>query len=158
MAGGILNGGLFQSNGTIVINNSTLSGNTAHDGRGGGIFNVKGSTVVLQNSIVANNTGGDCRGTMTSDGYNMSSDDSCAFNGPGDLNTTEPLLGSLQNNGGPTETMALLPGSPAIDSGNPSGCRDSKGELLLTDQRGKPRPDREDTGGCDRGAYERQED
>src|SRR5579863_7311905 len=158
MAGGILNGGLFQSNGTIVINNSTLSGNTAHDGRGGGIFNVKGSTVVLQNSIVANNTGGDCRGTMTSDGYNMSSDDSCAFNGPGDLNTTEPLLGGLQNNGGPTQTMALLPGSPAIDSGNPSGCRDGKGELLKTDQRGEPRPDKEDTGGCDRGAYERQED
>lgn len=158
MAGGILNGGLFQSNGTIAINNSTLSGNIAHDGRGGGIFNVKGSTVVLQNSIVANNTGGDCRGTITSDGYNLSSDDSCAFNGPGDLNTTEPLLGTLQNNGGPTQTMALLPGSPAIDSGNPSGCRDSNGELLLTDQRGKPRPDKEDTGGCDRGAYERQED
>ena len=78
-AGGILNGGLFQSSGTLAINNSTLSGNTAGDGKGGGIFNVKGSTVVLQNSIVANNAGGNCHGTITSGGYNLSSDDSCEF-------------------------------------------------------------------------------
>jgi hypothetical protein len=158
LAGGILNGGLFQSNGTLVINNSTLSGNSASGGTGGGIYNVKGSTVVLQNSIVANNTGGNCSGTLTSNGYNLSSDDSCSFNGPGDLNNTEPLLGRLQNNGGPTQTMALRQGSPAIDSGNPSGCTDGDGNLLKTDQRGEPRPDKEDTGGCDMGAYERQKD
>ena len=51
--------------------------------------------------------------------------------------------------------MALLPGSPAIDAGNPSGCTDDQGNLLKTDQRGQPRPDKEDTGGCDMGAYER---
>jgi hypothetical protein len=64
----------------------------------------------------------------------------------------------LQNNGGPTDTMALLPGSPAIDSGNPGGCTDGQGHLLKTDQRGKPRPDKEDASGCDVGAYERQSD
>lgn len=158
LAGGILNGGLFQSEGTLLINNSTLSGNTADEGGGGGIFNVKGSTMVLQNSIVANNTGGNCQGSIVSDGYNLSSDNSCDLDGAGDLNDTDPQLGPLQNNGGPTDTMALLPGSPAIDSGNPAGCTDGQGHLLKSDQRGKPRPDKEDTGGCDRGAYERQSD
>jgi hypothetical protein len=157
-AGGILNGGLFQSTGTLVINNSTLSGNVAREGRGGGIFTVKGSTVVLQNSIVANNTGGNCHGAVTSNGYNLSGDNSCHFDAVGDLNDTDPKLGKLESNGGPTQTMALLPGSPAIDSGHPSGCTDGAGHLLKTDQRGKPRHDKEDSSGCDRGAYERQKD
>jgi hypothetical protein len=158
LAGGILNGGLFQSAGTLVINNSTFSGNVARGGKGGGLFNVKGSTVVLQNSIVTNNTGGNCSGTLTSNGYNLSSDGTCDFDSTGDLNDTDPKLGRLRNNGGPTRTLALLPGSPAIDSGNPSGCTDGKGHLLKTDQRGEPRPDKEDSSGCDRGAYERQKD
>ena len=158
LAGGILNGGLFQSSGTLSINNSTLSGNVAPGGKGGAISNVKGSTVVLQNSIVANNTGGNCHGAVTSNGYNLSSDSTCDLDNIGDLSDTDPKLGRLRNNGGPTNTLALLPGSPAIDSGNPSGCTDDHGHLLKTDQRGKPRHDKEDTGGCDRGAYERQKD
>jgi len=158
LAGGILNGGLFQSSGTLVINNSTLSGNTAGEGGGGAILNVKGSVAVIQNSIVANNTGENCQGQVASDGYNLSSDNSCSFDGPGDLNDVDPVLGPLGNNGGPTQTMALLPGSLAIDSGNPSGCKDSEGHLLKSDQRGKPRPNKEDSGRCDRGAYERQKD
>jgi hypothetical protein len=95
---------------------------------------------------------------MTSDGYNLSSDHTCRFEGIGDLNNTDPNLGPLQDNGGPTKTMALLPGSPAIDTGNPDGCSDSQGNLLKSDQRGMPRPDKDDSGGCDRGAYERQKD
>ena len=95
---------------------------------------------------------------MTSKGYNLSSDNTCKFGTSGDRNNTDPMLGPLQYNGGPnhTQTMALQPGSPAIDAGNPSGCTDSKGNLLKTDQRGMPRPDKEDTGGCDMGAYETQ--
>jgi predicted outer membrane repeat protein len=158
VAGGIMNGGLFQSSGTLVIDNSTLSGNTAGEGKGGGIFNLPGSPAVIQNSIVANNTGENCQGQVGSGGYNLSSDNSCSFDTVGDLNNTDPKLGPLQNNGGPTDTMALLPGSPAIDSGNPSGCRDIYGHRLKTDQRGAPRPDKEDSGGCDMGAYERQKD
>jgi hypothetical protein len=95
---------------------------------------------------------------MTSDGYNLSSDNSCDFDNTGDLNNTDPKLGPLQNNGGPTQTQALLSGSPAIDAGNPSGCTDGNGNLLKTDQRGRPRHDKEDSGGCDMGAYERQKD
>jgi hypothetical protein len=157
-AGAILNGGLFQSSGALSLNNSTLSGNTAGEGRGGGIFNVKGSVVLLRNSIVANNTGGDCQGTIKSVGYNLSSDDTCSLDGAGDLINTDPNLGTLQNNGGLTDTMALLPGSPAIDAGNPNGCIDVNRHLLKTDQRGMPRPDKEDSRGCDMGAYERQQD
>jgi hypothetical protein len=68
------------------------------------------------------------------------------------------MLGTLGSNGGPTPTIPLLTGSPAIDTGNPSGCTDGRGHLLNTDQRGMPRPDKEDTGGCDIGAYESQSD
>ena len=157
LGGGILNGGLFQSSGLLVIRNSTFSGNTAGFG-GGAIFNVSGSAAGLENSVVANNRGGNCLGTVLTKGYNLSSDNSCDFGGPGDLNNIDPELGRLQNNGGPTETMALLPGSPAIDAGNPNGCVDVSGHLLKTDQRGMPRPDKEDSGGCDMGAYERQSD
>ena len=77
---------------------------------------------------------------------------------PGDLNNHDPLLGPLQNNGVPTQTMALLHGSPAIDGGNPAACTDGLGNLLKTDQRGMPRPDQEDTDGCDMGAFENQSD
>jgi hypothetical protein len=60
-------------------------------------------------------------GTITSAGYNLSSDDGGGYlNGPGDQINTDPLLGPLQDNGGPTQTHALLPGSPAIDAGDPN--------------------------------------
>jgi hypothetical protein len=147
-------GGIFNYAGTLTINNSSLSGNSGI--LAGGIENYSG-TATLQNSIVANSTaGGNCSGTMTSNGYNLSSDGTCNFNGSGDLNNTDPKLGQLGNHGGPTQTIPLLSGSPAIDAGNPNGCTDAKGHLLKTDQRGKPRPDREDKSGCDMGAYEEQ--
>jgi hypothetical protein len=150
--GGILTGGY---NGNLSLSNVTISGNSS--GFGGGIDFGYGSAIV-QNSIVASNSGGDCEGSISSKGHNLSSDSTCGFNGPGDMNNTNPMLGPLANNGGPTQTMALLSGSPAIDAGNPSGCADGQGHLLKTDQRGEPRPDKEDTNGCDIGAYERQTD
>ena len=59
--------------------------------------------------------------TVTSAGYNVSNDDGGGYlNGLGDQINTDPLLGPLQNNGGPTLIYALLPGSPAIDAGDPS--------------------------------------
>jgi hypothetical protein len=158
-------GGIDNEGGTVVLSNSTLSGNkaTAGSASGGGVSNggcgTKG-TMTLRNSIVANSPeGGNCSGPMTSMGYNLSSDKTCNFDGTGDLNDTVPKLGKLGNYGGPTQTIPLLSGSPAIDAGNPNGCTDGKGRLLKTDQRGKPRPDKEDHGiGCDMGAYERQSD
>jgi len=145
-------GGIFNT-GTAMISNSTLSGNSAYPGG-----SISGS-VTIQNSIVANSpSGGNCSGTVISNGYNLSSDNTCNFNGPGDLNNTDPKLGSLGYYGGSTPTILLLSGSPAIDAGNPSGCTDQQGHLLTTDQRGMPRPDPGDTGGCDMGAYESQND
>ena len=159
---GVARGGGVDNNGAVTINNSTINGNGTSGvvpGQGGGIWNNSGSSVVLQNSIVANSVrAGNCYGGVTSHGYNLSSDGTCNFNNAGDLNNHDPLLGSLQNNGGPTPTMALLSGSPAIDAGNPSGCTDGQGQLLKTDQRGQPRPDKEDTSGCDMGAFESQSD
>jgi Putative Ig domain len=67
------------------------------------------------------------------------------------------ILGPLQNNGGPTETHALVAGSPAIDAGNPGGCRDNQGTLLLTEQRGFARHvdgNNDGTVRCDIGAFE----
>jgi hypothetical protein len=152
-------GGIYNSAGSVTINSATLSGNTAAGYKGGGIFVAKGARVTLQNSIVANSsTAGNCYGTLTSQGYNLSSDNTCNFHNSGDRNNIAPRLGPLQNNGGPTLTQALLSASPAIDAGNPSGCTDGKGHRLTTDQRGLPRFDKEDTRGCDMGAYERQTD
>ena len=139
--------------GTLIASNLTVTGN-----QGPGVSIGLGAAAVVQNSIVSQNVGGNCDGSITSNGYNLSSDTTCNFSGPGDLNNIDPQLGPLQDNGGNTPTMALPSGSPAVDAGNPNGCRDEKGNLLKTDQRGQPRPDKEDTGGCDVGAYERQSD
>ena len=181
------NGGGIDSGGTVEINNSTLAGNVTilhgnwqREGGGivsSGILSIHNSTVsgnlggivgavTLQNSIVANNVSGgvpnvsggiNCNGPVTSI-FSLSSDGTCHLNGPGDKNNTNPRLGTLGNYGGPTQTIPLLSGSPAIDAGNPSGCTDGLGHLLRTDQRGLPRPDTEDKSGCDMGAYERQGD
>ena len=67
------------------------------------------------------------------------------------------ILGPLKNNGGPTQTLALVAGSPAIDAGDPNGCRDNSGALLQTDQRGFPRHvdgNNDGTARCDIGAVE----
>ena len=129
----------------MIIINSTLSGNN-----GGGIENS--SVVTFINSIVSNSpSGDDCSGTITDGGHNISSDDTCGFDpANGSMPNTDPLLGPLQDNGGPTWTHALLPGSPAIDAGDDAQCPP-------TDQRGVPRPIDGDGDGvaiCDIGSFE----
>lgn len=150
--GDIHNGELIGQKANATISNSTVSGNTAASGKGGGIFSLKGAVTTVQNSIVSGNSGGNCSGLIAAQGYDLSSDNPCSFKGPGALNSVDPRLGPLQDNGGPTETMALRPESPAIDAGNSSGCFDGQGDALITDQGGEPRPDSEDRGGCDIGA------
>ncbi len=125
----------------MTLLNSTISGNRAIS-HAGGIDNW-GGTVTLSNTIVANNLlSGDCWGDIISDGYNLDSDNTCNLTATGDITNTDPLLGPLQNNGGPTETHALLGGSPAINTSSPA--------CPATDQRGVFRSD----GLCDTGAYE----
>ncbi|NEO64165.1 MAG: hypothetical protein F6J98_28645 [Moorea sp. SIO4G2] len=133
-------GGIYIfGSGTANIANSTIANNQANEGGGidndGGTANIA-STIIAANN--ANNVGDDINGAFTSLGNNLigNGETGSGFtNGVnGDLVGTtaapiDPLLGPLQNNGGPTETLALDPGSPAIDAGsNPNG--------LTTDQRG----------------------
>ncbi len=109
-------GGIGVAGGTIT--NSTISGNNGSVSFGGGGLEI-GNTILNASAGSANIT--NYGGTLTSHGYNLSSDDGGGYlNGPGDQINTDPLLGPLQNNGGPTLTHALLTGSPAIDAGNPS--------------------------------------
>lgn len=111
-------GGAIASDGTMQIAHSTISGNSARIG--GGISNVGSAT--LENTILdAGATGVNISGTIASLGYNLSSDDGGGFlTAPGDQINTDPMLGPLQDNGGPTPTHALLPGSPAINAGDPN--------------------------------------
>jgi hypothetical protein len=108
-------GGIFNNSVTTVIN-STISGNTA--GTGGGINNNSGGTLNIANSIIANSiTGGDYAGggTIGTNSNNLVEDGTL----PGTSEITgDPNLGPLQNNGGPTFTMALGAGSAAIGAGN----------------------------------------
>ena len=83
-------------------------------------------------------------------GYNLDSGNSCGFNGIGDLNQTNPLLGPLDYYGGHTPTHSILYNSPAIDAGSPTDCP-------ATDQRGVIRPidgDGDNNPICDMGAFE----
>lgn len=159
LGGAIHNGIAFGGlSGGAQIDNSTISGNSAGGGPGGGVYNHVGLPVYLQNTVIAANSPQNCGGAhLSTEGFNLSSDGSCDLEGAGDMNKVDPMLGPLGNHGGPTQTMALLRGSPAIDAGNRSGCRDWNGNLLTTDQRGLPRPDGRETRGCDMGAYERQD-
>jgi expansin (peptidoglycan-binding protein) len=129
--------------------NNTFYGNST-DGSGGGISNQ--GNIVLINTIVANSLlGGDCYGSITDGGHNIDSDGTCGLDpANGSMPNTDPALGPLQNNGGPTLTHALLWGSPAIDAGDDAQCPE-------TDQRGVLRPQDGDNDGwavCDIGSYE----
>ncbi len=191
-----VSGGGFNNEGVLTLTASTINGNKAQGGNGGGVRNLNGgaftavnstisgnsasesggihnegvgATAVLRSSTIYNNSGffssgiNNMTGTVTlsntivihlsssaacygsgiiSDGSNLDSDGSCGL-GAGELsNVTDPKLGPLQDNGGPTWTHALLLASPAIDAA--TGCE-------TTDQRGVARP----VGNtCDIGAYE----
>jgi CSLREA domain-containing protein len=146
-------GGIFNSGSrTMTLTNSTVTNNAA-GGSGGGINN--GGTAILRNSIVAGNTastGPDAVGGFSSQGNNLVGNTSGAVGfGGSDILGRNPLLGPLQDNGGSTDTHALLSRSPAIDKGTNAGCP-------RTDQRGKTRPMDGDGNGravCDIGSYEK---
>jgi hypothetical protein len=133
-------GGLYNYAGTARLTNVTLSGNTAVQGGSGGFRND--ATAALTNTIVANSGGaGNCNTTI-SGSSNLSDDNTCGFGAGRD--NVNVMLGPLADNGGATQTHALLPGSPAIDFGTDTGCP-------YSDQRGAYRPIGPH---CDVGAYE----
>jgi hypothetical protein len=136
-----LGGGVYQAAGSAdllnvtMVGNSTAGGNGAPAGAGlGGAIYTADGTVGLGNSIVASSvSGGNAFGPLLDGGHNLSSDNTCAFTNSGSLNDTDPKLGPLADNGGPTLTMALLAGSPAIDAGDDALAP-------AYDQRGVKRP------------------
>jgi hypothetical protein len=144
--GGSLGGGIESYQSSTTVLDSTLSGNGAAFG---GNIQYQSGTLTLGATILAESTSGnDCAGGgITDEGYNIADDASCGFTATGSVNSSPTLdadLGPLQNNGGPTDTMALLPGSPAIDQ-----VTSGSGLCPATDQRGAPR-----TAPCDIGAYD----
>jgi hypothetical protein len=177
-------GGVYNPAGTVTLVNSTLSGNSAIEA-GGGIFN-EGSVTVINCTLAANSAGyGDsissigsftaknsifAKGAFGASGYNcilgppfysyghnLSDDFTCAFSEIGDVNNTPAgLVYGLQDNGGPTLTLALAAATQAVDA-IPSSpinyCTLVDGVTpVATDQRGVARPQ---GFGCDIGAYER---
>jgi hypothetical protein len=180
--GGIWASGLLEP-GNVTLVNTTIIGNQAVSGGGAvaampasclctGAQDLSGACerllqfsqpllVVFRNTIFAANLApvaagcSDCQETLISQGFNLEDGDTCRLDQPTDLTNTDPLLGRLADNGGPTCTHAPLPGSPAVDAGN---CPD-----LSHDQRGYPRPvDHANppnaSDACDIGAVELQPD
>lgn len=141
--GGPGRGGAIMTAGGGILVNLTIAGNRADSqfipyttlpgpAQGGGLA-ATNTPPTLTGTIIANSTlGSNVWGVATDAGYNISSDGSAGFTAAGSLNNTDPLLASLTNNGGPTLTMALYLGSPALDR-IPSG-------FPPTDQRGVSRP------------------
>ncbi len=168
-------GGLYDLGGSATLANATIVANhvvetvgfLSGSGQGAGLFTGVSSPVLIGNTIVAGNTvaganmlSDDCT-TVTpldSSGYNLfglgTGGCTIAGNTTGNQFVQNAEIGPLADNGGPTETHALLPGSPAIDAGTPQplgGCTDLAGTPLTTDQRGEPRPQGIR---CDIGAFE----
>jgi hypothetical protein len=162
-AGGVENLGIFSMiNSTILVNDASGHGS-------GGVWNE--GTLTLAGTLLSGNIGGAPEiinfGTVVADNYNL-----FGFNGnagvtgfsPGPKDIVPSVGMQLSNilnpvlafKGGPTQTHALVPGSPAIDAGG-TACTDANGNPLLTDQRGRPRivdGNRDGTARCDIGAFE----
>jgi CSLREA domain-containing protein len=150
-------GGIYNSGSSpLGVNYSTFSENIASssvDGLGSAVFNEGPAGTTLSSTILAGGpSGGNCGGGGITDGaFNISDDPTCFFTAQGSRNSTDPLLdpGGLKNNGGPTQTIALVSGGPAVDTIPPAtnGCSTD----VKDDQRGVDRPQGPR---CDVGAFE----
>ncbi len=147
-------GGIFHTDGNLIVTNSTFAENNAPVGTASGIlvatFGAPASATLTNNVLVGNGGAfacaieGGAAATITSGGGNVISDGSCNPIAVDDLASTDALLGALADNGGPTRTHALDALSPAIDFAGAGACP-------ATDQRGVARPL---GAGCDAGAVE----
>jgi len=158
MTSGLSRGGaILASAGGMLVNltlaynradRQILLGQPAGPGQGGGLaVTNNGSVMKVRGTIIADSSdGGEVWGVVSDAGYNICSDGTAGFRATGSLNNTDPLLGPLANNSGRTQTIALQPGSPALDA-IPSG-------FPPTDQRGFVRPQgpAADMGACEGGA------
>ena len=138
-------GGGLEVGGTATLNNTIIADNTDGSGPGAPADNVDVFRLGRVSSVSANNLigGGKGSGSGLTNGSNGNQ-----------LGVADPGLGRLADNGGPTQTIALLAGSPAIAAGNPKLAVDPQGDALSTDQRGTGFP-RTENGKVDIGAFER---
>jgi hypothetical protein len=181
--GGISNAGGATRGRGLTITNSTISGNRAN--RGGGISNNSQcfdyyyspstcpTALTVNNSLIAGNQAAiapelenaGSNSIVNANNFNLFGTNGNAgvsgfTPGPTDMVpgvSVAQILGPLKNNGGPTQTHALVAGSPAIDAGDPGGCRNSQGALLGSDQRDFARNfdgNNDGTARCDIGAVE----
>jgi CSLREA domain-containing protein len=144
------NGGGVDAASSLSIQSSTIASNTA--AAGGGLYqeSTPSASTLLTNTILGSNTGGSCGGSIAGiprslTSHNLAADATCQFASADQGTVGDPRLAALANNGGPTDTMALGAGSPAIDGGDPQLCP-SGGSV---DQRYAPV-----VGTCDIGAFE----
>ncbi len=136
-------GGAIDNDATVHVSNSTFTGNTA-GGNGGGAIGNFGTATITQSTLSGNSSAFGANLHNLTTGAPMTVTQSIVANAK---NNTNPQLGALASNGGPTQTMALPPGSPAVNAipATVPGCSGS------TDQRGVSRPQGP---ACDVGAYE----
>jgi predicted outer membrane repeat protein len=144
-------GGLDLLQSGTTVSNSTFSGNSATT-LGGGIH-IENTTLTLANTIVAMSpSGGNCAGGIINGGNNLDSGSTCGWSTQfQSMSDTDPLMGPLADNGGTTQTHALIDGSPAINRGDATVCSDSP--VNGVDQRGVARPQGIR---CDIGAVEKE--
>jgi hypothetical protein len=138
-------GGIRPGFGTVTLENTIIAGNTAANGTG--------------DTTGAPTPGPDVDGAVTDNGHNLlgNTTDATGFNSPSDLLGANPMLAALADNGGPTQTMALQAGSPAIDAGTAAGATfDQRGRLRTYDDPGVTNAATSD--GTDIGAFEAQPD
>ena len=138
-------GGGITTAGSLQMQRATIAGNT-----GGGLVqeSVDGANTAMWSSLLSGNAGGDCAGSVAGiprslTVRNIDSDGSCLWASPDQGSTGDARLGALANNGGATDTHAILTGSPAINNGDPNFCGGGN------DQREAPA-----VGNCDIGSYE----
>jgi CSLREA domain-containing protein len=150
-------GGAIYNSATLTITNSTFSGNSGSTSNGAAINNAVSETLNLYNTIIANSVGGkDCINDGTINAGNNLIENGTTYacgltnNVDGNIIGQDPAINALTDNGGTTETFALLTSSPALGAGDNTICDDNPGPNNL-DQRGVPRPQ---SGSCDIGAFE----
>ncbi|HKN68366.1 MAG TPA: choice-of-anchor Q domain-containing protein, partial [Gemmatimonadaceae bacterium] len=148
-------GGIRNDAGTLNLLNDTIAFNqSTYDHDGGGLYaddtvNVKNTILAMNVEDGAVNNCYDSDGYIVDQGHNLENGTDCGFDNSqpgasGDVQNADPLLGPLQNNGGPTFTRAIDNTSPAFDAADDTGCP-------ATDQRGVTRPQ---FAHCDIGAFE----
>lgn len=142
-SGGVINaGGLMEIDHSTIAGNAVVAGAALLTGTNLGSVGLTDPATVVRSSLVGGGAAPNCGGEIDSNGHNVAADGSCNFTSAGDRSNVDPMLAPLADNGGQSDTIALLAGSPAIDAGD---------DCPATDQRGRPRTQGKT---CDAGAFE----